>query len=115
MQEYKDIEFEYASAFYKRKELISTICDLCGRNSEGYKGWIDKDNNRHSINIHHGKYPLSSTENYLEEIDEQRNINIDMCHVCFENKLLPFMKENGLKRKYEIGLNDDPSCIKYEE
>jgi hypothetical protein len=76
----------------KEKKLVLRKCDLCGRESK-YADWstgnYEVDETEIAITIVHKK-----GESY-PEASFGKTMDIDLCPVCFKDKLIPWLKEEG--------------------
>ena len=76
----------------KEKRLVSRKCDLCGKKSK-YADWSSDDygvaETELSVKVVH-----KSGESY-PEASFGKTVDIDLCPECFQEKLIPWLKEQG--------------------
>ena len=88
MRKYKKVKVEY-----EREEIISKVCDLCGKE---FKVW-DSDSWSDTAGV------ISETHLSIKEGSDFRCegyytlITIDICPDCFKTKLIPWLVEEGVK------------------
>lgn len=73
-----------------RDVIVSTVCDFCGEKIET----IDYDVNE--VLIQHKK-----GESY-PDCGAITQTSVDMCGMCFDEKLMPWLKSQGVKAQEEI-------------
>lgn len=81
--------YESYEKVYKGEKLVEFICDICGRKGELDGGWERSYTGVEDVTIEYqsgSRYPEGADITYHE---------IDMCPKCFEEKLVPWLKEQG--------------------
>lgn len=88
----------------KIKKLVKCSCDLCGKESAFFKSYSNKhdwtkqgemaemkDTSLIECEVGHDGIVSKNTE----------KISVDICPDCFQNKLVPWLKSQGVKIKKE--------------
>lgn len=80
----------------EHEQFVARVCDLCGRRTSQYNDWeIDVDNNTERVEI---SKELGS--NYPEG-GSGTKVSCDLCPVCFDTVLRPFLESKGVVFKEE--------------
>ncbi len=72
---------------------IAIVCDLCGRRSEN-ETWSESPHGRETVTLRH-----VDTESYPEDTFGKELV-LDFCPDCLENKILPWLESQGVKAVY---------------
>jgi hypothetical protein len=81
----------------EQKTVLDYItCDLCGKKNNKYNDWSVNPYKTNKTRIHH-----EYGDNYPEGGGDMAIFSADICPDCFQNKLVPWLQEQGCKVDYK--------------
>lgn len=85
----------YKEKTHTYNELVGSKCDICGAETNNGNNWSNERYNQNETKVEHRQgdvYPDGSFG---------KTYSTEICPICFETKLIPFLKSLGSKVEYE--------------